>query len=32
LWDALGASSTFYAGAGFCILALIGLRKLPESR
>jgi MFS family permease len=32
LWDAFGASSTFYAGAGFCILALIGLRKLPESR
>jgi MFS family permease len=25
LWDRLGASSTFYAGAAFCILALIGL-------
>ena len=25
LWDRLGASFTFYAGAGFCVLALIGL-------
>lgn len=27
LWDRLGASSTFYAGAVFCIVALIGLAK-----
>lgn len=27
LWDQLGASSTFYAGAVFCMLALIGLTK-----
>ena len=27
LWDRLGASSTFYAGAGFCLVALIGLAK-----
>jgi len=25
LWDQLGASVTFYAGAGFCALALLGL-------
>jgi MFS family permease len=25
LWDRLGASFTFYAGAGFCLVALIGL-------
>ena len=25
LWDRFGASSTFYAGAGFCMVALIGL-------
>ena len=25
LWDRLGASSTFYAGAGFCVIALLGL-------
>ena len=25
LWDRLGASFTFYAGGGFCLLALIGL-------
>ncbi|MBC7499104.1 MAG: MFS transporter [Herminiimonas sp.] len=25
LWDTLGAPVTFYAGAGFCVLALIGL-------
>lgn len=27
LWDRLGASATFYAGAVFCVLALIGLAK-----
>ncbi len=27
LWDRLGASSTFHAGAVFCIVALIGLAK-----
>lgn len=27
LWDQLGASTTFYAGAAFCVLALIGLTK-----
>ncbi len=27
LWDSLGAASTFYAGAGFCVLALAGLAK-----
>lgn len=27
LWDRLGASSTFYAGAVFCVVALIGLTK-----
>ncbi|MEI7950268.1 MAG: MFS transporter [Gammaproteobacteria bacterium] len=25
LWDQLGAAFTFYAGAGFCVLALLGL-------
>lgn len=25
LWDQLGAASTFYAGAGFCLLTLVGL-------
>ena len=25
LWDGWGASATFYAGAGFCLLALLGL-------
>jgi len=25
LWDGLGAEFTFYAGAGFCLLALLGL-------
>ncbi len=29
LWDRLGASSTFYAGAAFCGLALIGLWRRP---
>jgi MFS family permease len=27
LWDQLGASSTFYSGAVFCIVALVGLIK-----
>lgn len=27
LWDRLGASSTFHAGAVFCVVALIGLAK-----
>ena len=27
LWDRFGASSTFYTGAGFCLVALIGLVK-----
>lgn len=27
LWDRFGASSTFYAGACFCVLALLGLLK-----
>ena len=25
LWDQLGAAFTFYAGAGFCVIALLGL-------
>ena len=25
LWDSLGPAWTFYAGAGFCLLALVGL-------
>jgi MFS family permease len=37
LWDQLGASFTFYAGAAFCVLALIGLawrgtEQMPASR
>ena len=27
LWDRLGASFTFYAGAGFCVVALLGLMR-----
>jgi len=27
LWDQLGAAFTFYAGAAFCIIALLGLIK-----
>jgi MFS family permease len=27
LWDQFGAPSTFYAGAGFCVVALIALAK-----
>ncbi|MDD5037042.1 MAG: MFS transporter [Methylococcaceae bacterium] len=30
LWDRFGASFTFYAGAVFCALALIGLIRQPE--
>lgn len=29
LWDRLGASFTFYTGAMFCVIALIGLRRQP---
>jgi len=32
LWDRLGASVTFYAGAGFCVIALIGLAWHPATR
>lgn len=28
LWDSLGAATTFYAGAGFCLLALLALLAL----
>jgi len=30
LWDRLGASFTFYAGAGFCVIALLGLAFPPD--
>lgn len=29
LWDGLGASATFYAGAGFCGLAILGVAVRP---
>lgn len=29
LWDQLGASATFYAGAAFCIITLLGLANFP---
>ena len=32
LWDQSGASGTFYAGAGFCVVALIGLSWSPVRR
>ena len=32
LWDHLGASFTFYAGAAFCIIALMGLVWQPVMR
>jgi MFS family permease len=32
LWDRLGASATFYAGAGFCVLALGTLAFRPAAR
>lgn len=31
MWDQLGASVTFYTGAAFCLLALIGLVCKPKS-
>ena len=31
LWDKFGASSTFYAGAGFCVVALLLLHLARES-
>jgi MFS family permease len=32
LWDRLGASFTFYAGAAFCAVALLGLIWKPVVR
>jgi MFS family permease len=32
LWDALGASFTFYAGAGFCVLTLAALALAPKAQ
>ncbi|MEO8313181.1 MAG: MFS transporter [Pseudomonadota bacterium] len=32
LWDRLGASTTFYAGATFCVIALVGLVWRPDMR
>ena len=32
LWDQIGASSTFYAGAVFCVIALVGLVAQPTPR
>jgi len=32
LWDRLGASFTFYAGAAFCAVALVGLAWQPVMR
>jgi MFS family permease len=32
LWDRLGASATFYAGAAFCVIALGGLAFQPAMR
>jgi MFS family permease len=32
LWDSLGASVTFYTGACFCAIALIGLTRRPAGR
>lgn len=29
LWDKLGAAATFYAGAAFCVIALLGLARRP---
>jgi len=31
LWDRLGASFTFYAGAAFCVIAAIGLMRRPAA-
>ena len=32
LWDRMGASFTFYAGAAFCVIALITLLRHPHER
>jgi hypothetical protein len=32
LWDRLSASVTFYAGAVFCLIALVGLAWRPAMR
>lgn len=32
LWDGLGASFTFYTGAGFCVIALISLKWVPTAQ
>lgn len=32
IWDRLGASFTFYAGAGFCAVALVGLAWNPDRK
>ena len=32
LWDRLGSAVTFYAGAGFAAVTLLGLRLLPRRR
>lgn len=32
LWDKLGAAATFYAGAAFCVIALLGLARRPSAR
>jgi MFS family permease len=32
LWDGLGASFTFYAGAGFCVISLVGLKWVPTAK
>jgi MFS family permease len=32
LWDRLGAPFTFYAGAGLCVITLVGLASSPLSR
>ena len=32
LWDRLGASVTFYAGASFCLIALVGLAWRPDAQ
>jgi MFS family permease len=32
LWDQLGASFTFYAGAAFCVITLLGLAWQPNDR
>ncbi|OQW30654.1 MAG: MFS transporter [Nitrospira sp. SG-bin2] len=32
LWDGLGASATFYAGAIFCVVAILGISLAPVGR